>query len=232
MFRLFFSIVAFSGLSRATSTADPSEFVDSVSTVAPIAARCNATERGFWRGNGAFTREYQFISARNFGSGAGTTSGLVAAYGQYASRECFSCLGDATECGRDNCFFPCLINQQNPSCQECINTHCRPALIACTGAASLDELPAPPTQPLPSEPTTSRPIRSRPAPATTAGPDQTTTSGESFTTPSVGEQMASLRHAIRATENARDNVVLLILLVSLLIPMIGAFIASRMNGGA
>ena len=218
---------------ESTTSADPSEFA----TVVGVAPRCNATERAFWKDNAVFTREYQLISARSLGGSAGTTEGLVAAFGQHASRECFSCLGDATECGRSHCFFECLIYQQTPRCQTCINTHCRPTLIACTGAESLAELPAPPTQPLPTEPTTRHPLRTRPGPTTTtttqsSSVEETETTSAAVET-TLHQTEPEARVALQRRAQDREELMsMLSLLAALIFPVIAAFFAYRLQSGS
>ena len=131
----------------------------------PIEPRCTAEERQVWIQNPEFTLKYQSASSRAVGSAEGTTKRLVAMYGDRISEQCLSCLGDATECGRNNCLLVCLINQAAPDCRRCVNLYCVPALHACTGAADESQLPNTPVV-ITDVTTTTAPtfaIRSRPS---------------------------------------------------------------------
>lgn len=111
----------------------------------PPAPQCTAEERSFWSNNPKFSQTYQAMSLALYGSAARTTASLVEAFGNFVSELCLSCLGQATGCGTYNCPLQCMFNQAGEKCQSCIAKFCRPALLTCTGAAGVHELPLPPS---------------------------------------------------------------------------------------
>ena len=132
----------------ATSTGSPSWAIITMTTpgplfVAPSAERCTAEERAVWIGNQEFGAAYQRAAANAWGDSVDTVTNLAPAYPEI-SRHCLSCLGDATQCGRTNCFAPCLLDQSGEACRACINENCIPTMLTCTGAANMTELPLPP----------------------------------------------------------------------------------------
>jgi hypothetical protein len=122
-------------------------------------SRCTAEERAVWIDNREFGDAYQQAAAKAWGDSADTVENLAPSYPQ-VSRGCLTCLGDATECGRTNCFTQCIMDQTGEGCRGCIQEHCIPTLLTCTGAATTSELPMAPRVSI----TTARPSsRTRPA---------------------------------------------------------------------
>lgn len=172
----------------ATSTGSPSWAIITMTTpgplfVAPSTERCTAEERAVWIGNQEFGVAYQRAAANAWGDSVDTVTNLAPAYPEI-SRHCLSCLGDATQCGRTNCFAPCLIDQSGEACRTCINKNCIPTMLTCTGAANMTELPLPP-QPVvsPASPST------RPRPSTLPSiqvPSRSVSSAREFTPAETG----------------------------------------------
>jgi hypothetical protein len=152
--------------------------------------RCVEKERNVWIGNDQFTADYQVASARALGYEEGTTSKLFERYGSEISRECLRCLGQATQCGRDNCFLDCLTNQQSEGCRSCITSNCIPDLLRCTGATSVAELPNPVTTSVSTE---GPPRRRTRRPVTTNSPDVFPASGNDKSHVTVPEDLNRLR---------------------------------------
>lgn len=122
---------------------------------------CTTEERAVWIGNDDFTTNYQQASAKAFGSCEGTTDRLHTIYGNQISRDCLKCLGEATECGRDNCFFQCLTDQNSEACNTCIDENCLGDMLKCVGTETKDELPNRVTKHVPADTTTSKAPRTR-----------------------------------------------------------------------
>ena len=106
-------------------------------------SQCTSEERVVWTNNHDFTREYHSACASSLGFGSETTDRLFSKYGSVISRPCLSCLGDASQCGRDKCIRFCLLDQNSAECKLCFATHCRELLLWCTGAPDDSELPPP-----------------------------------------------------------------------------------------
>ena len=159
-------------------------FLTSFFFASPSLQFCTKEERDVWIGNDQFTADYQEASARAFGAAAGTTAKLMELYGASVTEPCLTCLGKATECGRDNCFFQCLVDQQSDDCRSCVNQYCIPDLLECTRATSIHELPMPVTQTLSTPPPS--PVRVRKT--TVSSPSSTTTEAGK----AVGDDLSKL----------------------------------------
>ena len=106
-------------------------------------SQCTPEERVVWTNNPDFTREYHSACGSSLGFGPETTDRLFSKYGSVISRPCLSCLGDASQCGRDKCIRVCLLDQNSAECKLCFATNCRELLLWCTGAPDASELPPP-----------------------------------------------------------------------------------------
>jgi hypothetical protein len=106
--------------------------------------RCSPAERSVWINEIEFTTKYTRCSVEGFGIAERTVDCLSKAY-TAISRNCLSCHGEATVCGRISCVNFCAVNPAADSCQACMNQHCIPGFQDCVGASSKLELPLSPT---------------------------------------------------------------------------------------
>ena len=136
--------------SHSESTVARAQSLDLITMTTPLpgfpnsaSSRCTAEERAVWIANRDFGDAYQQAAAQAWGDSVDTVMNLAPSYPE-VSRHCLSCLGDATACGRTNCFVQCVVDQTGEGCRGCINAKCIPALLTCTGASDKTELPMPP----------------------------------------------------------------------------------------
>lgn len=132
-------------------------------TFSSTTTQCTEAERGYWAGKDDFTARYHEASGLAFGDCERTTDALFDTYGHTISRACLRCLGQATQCGRDNCLLLCVI-PSSQLCKLCVEKYCISELLVCTGAATTAELP----NAVRESSTTQAPLRTRRARTTTA----------------------------------------------------------------
>jgi hypothetical protein len=105
-------------------------------------ASCTEDDKGIWRGNENFTKEYLRIAGLSFGVKALARKGFEKTFPMMAEG-CRECHVNMIACGVEHCAKKCG-RPKSEDCNECIEVKCMGQYKPCLGVWTEGDLPIPP----------------------------------------------------------------------------------------
>jgi len=122
------------------SSISPEAFAEIVGQMSPQptnkGAACNAKDHEIRKDEKRVEREMKKCVG-TFGTCVGTCAANCIQKSMGFSMGCAQCMGEATACGKSNCWGSCIFSSSSSKCRRCIENYCTPSLNKCAGFSSL-----------------------------------------------------------------------------------------------
>ena len=95
--------------------------------------QCNSNDLHIWNTTGKINFENEMQTCSTSCWGASHCVSKCIQNKEHYSETCCDCFGNLASCTAKYCMSPCMKNKTSDDCRSCVDSHCQPPFINCSG---------------------------------------------------------------------------------------------------